>query len=197
MSKTKILWFIPGAASPEQKVQAQAHGLSIRNPLAYSEGVGLEDCDGVTGMAPKAYGEKFGVIDEPEGLSWYEGGLRGDGPTVDEYVSAGYPAANYPPEGYASRSTEDEVDAAVAAQKGTGDGKVSIAEVRAVLTAKGIAFDPKASKAELIGLLNAPSAAEAEAAELDAIKVELTEKGIQFAEAASLDELKALLLPKE
>ncbi|MDP4024454.1 hypothetical protein Q8W71_17655 [Methylobacterium sp. NEAU 140] len=41
---------------------------------------------------------------------------RTDGPTVEEYVAAGYRAANYPPQGYASRSTPDEIAAAVAAQ---------------------------------------------------------------------------------
>lgn len=43
-------------------------------------------------------------------------GLRLDGPTVDEYVKAGYVARNYPPRGYASRSTEEEIAAAIAAQ---------------------------------------------------------------------------------
>lgn len=43
-------------------------------------------------------------------------GLRLDGPTVAEYVEAGYLAANYPPEGYASRSTEEDVAAAITAQ---------------------------------------------------------------------------------
>lgn len=42
--------------------------------------------------------------------------LRTDGPTVSEYVAAGYRAENYPPQGYASRSTPDEISAAVALQ---------------------------------------------------------------------------------
>ena len=37
---------------------------------------------------------------------------RSDGPTVAEYVAAGYKAANYPPAGYASRSTAEEIAAA-------------------------------------------------------------------------------------
>lgn len=41
--------------------------------------------------------------------------LRDDGPTVAEYVAAGYKAANYPPQGFASRSTPEEIAAAVAA----------------------------------------------------------------------------------
>jgi hypothetical protein len=41
---------------------------------------------------------------------------RTDGPTVEEYVASGYRAENYPPEGYVSRSTPEEIAAAVAAQ---------------------------------------------------------------------------------
>ncbi|OYY60772.1 MAG: hypothetical protein B7Y61_23070 [Rhizobiales bacterium 35-66-30] len=54
-------------------------------------------------------------------------GLRHDGPTVAEYVAAGYLASNYPPLGYASRSTEEEIAAAVAAQtSGNGSNPVEI-----------------------------------------------------------------------
>lgn len=47
-------------------------------------------------------------------------GLRTDGPTIAEFVAAGYKAADYPPAGYASRSTEDEIAAALAAEKKAG-----------------------------------------------------------------------------
>lgn len=40
--------------------------------------------------------------------------LRTDGPTVEEYVKAGYKASDYPPKGYASKSFEEEISAAVA-----------------------------------------------------------------------------------
>ena len=40
-----------------------------------------------------------------------ENGLRLDGPTVAEYVQAGYSVDNYPPAGYASRSTAEEIAA--------------------------------------------------------------------------------------
>ena len=43
-----------------------------------------------------------------------EGDLRSDGPTVAEFVAAGYKASDYPPRGYAPRSTAEEVAAAVA-----------------------------------------------------------------------------------
>jgi hypothetical protein len=45
------------------------------------------------------------------------GKLRDDGPTVDEFVAAGYQARNYPPQGYASRSSDDEVKAATEQQE--------------------------------------------------------------------------------
>ncbi|YP_010115326.1 hypothetical protein PBC5_gp09 [Sinorhizobium phage PBC5] len=48
-------------------------------------------------------------------------GLRLDGPTVEEYVAAGYQAANYPPNGYAARSTVEEIEAAIAAQSAPAD----------------------------------------------------------------------------
>lgn len=43
-------------------------------------------------------------------------GLRSDGPTVADYVAAGYKASAYPPHGYASRSTPEEIAAAVATE---------------------------------------------------------------------------------
>ncbi len=44
-------------------------------------------------------------------------GVKRDGPTVAEWVAAGYSASSYPPEGYASRSTPVEVATAVAADE--------------------------------------------------------------------------------
>lgn len=40
--------------------------------------------------------------------------LKTDGPTVEEYVKAGYKASEYPPKGYASKSSKEEISAAVA-----------------------------------------------------------------------------------
>lgn len=44
-------------------------------------------------------------------------GLKQDGPTVAQFVTAGYDPSNYPPAGYASRSTPDEIAAAIAAKQ--------------------------------------------------------------------------------
>lgn len=51
----------------------------------------------------------------PEGAPAPKTALRDDGPTVQEFVEAGYLAVNYPPTGYASKSTPEEIAAAVAA----------------------------------------------------------------------------------
>lgn len=71
----------------------------------------------------------------------YEGGsaseLRRDGPTVEEYVAAGYHASSYPPSGYASKSTPDEIAAAIAAQSG---GDKTPAEVLAMATDTEVHF---------------------------------------------------------
>lgn len=85
------------------------------------------------------YGREIvaGTLDEiPEGLfadlnsaAYVEAAdgaqLRQDGPTIAEFVAAGYLAANYPPAGYASRSTAEEITAAIEARKagqsGAGD----------------------------------------------------------------------------
>jgi hypothetical protein len=40
-----------------------------------------------------------------------EGKLKEDGPTIAEWVAAGYSADAYPPSGYASRSTPEEIAA--------------------------------------------------------------------------------------
>jgi hypothetical protein len=51
--------------------------------------------------------------------------LREDGPTIAEYVAAGYLASQYPPVGYASKSTPEEIAAAIEVGKG---GKAGDAE---------------------------------------------------------------------
>lgn len=43
--------------------------------------------------------------------------LKQDGPTVVEYVKAGYSAKDYPPAGYASKSTAEEIAAVIKAEE--------------------------------------------------------------------------------
>jgi len=66
-------------------------------------------------------------------------GLRTDGPTVAEWVAAGYAASAYPPSGYTSKSTADEVEAAIAAQEQADTQKVpadKVAAAKAAIDAK-------------------------------------------------------------
>ncbi|NMX81788.1 hypothetical protein HBO10_19855 [Pseudomonas sp. WS 5503] len=80
-------------------------------------------------------------------------GLKLDGPTVAEFVEAGYLAVNYPPEGYASRSSQEEIDAAIDAQKETDPLKMKVSDLKVWLAGKGIEFDPSANKEALQALV--------------------------------------------
>ena len=42
--------------------------------------------------------------------------LREDGPTLQQYIDAGYKAATYPPFGYASKASDEEIKEAVEAE---------------------------------------------------------------------------------
>lgn len=64
------------------------------------------------------YNPAIHVLFDREAGKASEPGLRSDGPTVAEFVAAGYLASNYPPAGYASRSTPEEISAAISAQQG-------------------------------------------------------------------------------
>lgn len=55
------------------------------------------------------------VGEDTKDKDWATG--QNPGPTVEEYVAAGYRAENYPPQGFESRSTPDEIAAAIEAQK--------------------------------------------------------------------------------
>ena len=91
--------------------------------------------------------EHLGVASYPSQLD--TNGLRLDGPTIAEFVAAGYLAASYPPEGYASRSSQEEVDMAIEAQKETDPLKMKVPDLKAWLAGKGIEFDPTANKEAL------------------------------------------------
>ena len=95
--------------------------------------------------------EHLGVASYPNQLD--ANGPKLDGPTIAEFVAAGYPAVNYPPEGYASRSSQEEIDAAIEVDKETDPLKMKVPDLKAWLTAKGIEFDPSANKDALQALV--------------------------------------------
>jgi len=47
---------------------------------------------------------------------------RLDGPTIAEWVDAGYPASKYPPKGFAPQSSAEEIAEAIEAEKAKGAG---------------------------------------------------------------------------
>ncbi|WKL53334.1 hypothetical protein Q1W70_01725 [Pseudomonas kielensis] len=80
-------------------------------------------------------------------------GLKLDGPTIAEFVEAGYLAVNYPPESYAARSSQEEIDAAIETQKETDPLKMKVPDLKAWLIGKGVEFDPSANKEALQALV--------------------------------------------
>lgn len=84
-----------------------------------------------------------------------QGHARENGPTVAEYVAAGYFAVNYPPKGYVSVSTDDEIAEAIAAQAAESKpiDKLKVDELKALLTDKGIEIPEGAKKDDLVALL--------------------------------------------
>ncbi|MGY2365996.1 hypothetical protein ACW9IO_25870 [Pseudomonas azotoformans] len=99
--------------------------------------------------------EHLGVASYPNTLD--ANGLKLDGPTIAEFVEAGYQAVNYPPKGYAARSSQEEIDAAIEAQEiadtETDPLKMTVPKLKDWLTAKGIAFEPGANKPALQALV--------------------------------------------
>lgn len=83
--------------------------------------------------------------------------MRDDGPTVAEWVDAGYLAATYPPEGCSSRSSPEEILAAIQLQKDaeneTDPLKMTVPKLKEWLTAGNIAFEPGMKKPELQALV--------------------------------------------
>jgi hypothetical protein len=112
------------------------------------------DAEMQTGLSVDKYARQAVVKAQP-GTPNIGGAVRNDGPTVAEYVAAGYSASNYPPEGFASRSSADEFAAAIAAGQGAkpSDG-LTVPELEAALTAKDITIPAGAKKADLQKLLD-------------------------------------------
>lgn len=65
---------------------------------------------------PAALVNKCEVLDGDTDSKEFATG-QNEGPTVEEFVAAGYRAENYPPQGYESRSTPEEIAAAIEAQE--------------------------------------------------------------------------------
>ena len=113
-------------------------------------------------------------------------GLRTDGPTIDEFVEAGYPASNYPPYGYASRSEQSEIDADIAAQ-----ADVAALNARDAASALDLSTMPPLAGADAKGV-QVPEGAK-KAATVAELREALAAKGVEVPEGAKKADLQALL----
>lgn len=89
-------------------------------------------------------------------------GLRTDGPTLAEYVDAGYDPANYPPKGYASKEPAAGMVETIVEGKLDGQTREQLMEA---LEKRGVTFKKNAFTKVLAKLL-----ADFDQAELDAAK---------------------------
>lgn len=90
-----------------------------------------------------------------EGEEAAAGGLRQDGPTIGEFIAAGYKASSYPPHGYAARSTAEEIAAAVEAEApGAAIDGMTVVEPRQYAEQRGIDLGDATKKADIIAAIN-------------------------------------------
>lgn len=114
--------------------------------------------DGATSVSVQGDAPHIGEAYQRQGISVreIEEGLRLDGPTVAQWVAEGYKASAYPPAGYASVSSEAEIDKAIEAEGGddeTDPHKMKVPQLKEWLTAQGITFDAALNKPDLQALI--------------------------------------------
>lgn len=132
--KKKIIWFTADNVITEMKQAAHSHGAVIRDPRAYKEGDFLEKADAVAGSAPKAYLDKYPLVDLP-------------------FLSQSKAAAIAVPEHVISEQDKADAETVVVDQ---ADAKaiegMTVDELQAYLSEIGVEFDPKERKADLVKL---------------------------------------------
>lgn len=64
------------------------------------------------------------VVNNAEEEAIAKGETLNNGPTIAEWVAAGYKASAYPPEGYDSKSSDDEIKAAIEAEIAEAKSKI-------------------------------------------------------------------------
>jgi hypothetical protein len=114
--------------------------------------------DGATSVSVQGDAPHIGEAYQREGISVseIEEGLRLDGPTIAQWVAEGCKASAYPPAGYASVSSQAEIDKAIEAEGGddeTDPHKMKVPQLKEWLTAQGITFDAALNKPDLQALI--------------------------------------------
>lgn len=67
--KDKILWFVPGAPTADQKKLAQAEGYTLRNSQMVTASDFVEQCTFCCGDVPPKYAERYPVVEAPDGVA--------------------------------------------------------------------------------------------------------------------------------
>ena len=113
--------------------------------------------DGATSVAVQGDAAHISEAYQRHGISVseIEEGLRLDGPTIAQWLEQGYKASAYPPNGYASVSSQAESDKAIEDEGDdeTDPHKMKVPQLKAWLTAQGINFDPSLNKPDLQALI--------------------------------------------
>ena len=114
--------------------------------------------DGATSVSVQGDAPHISEAYQRQGInvSEIEEGLRLDGPTIAQWVAEGYKASAYPPAGYASVSSQAEIDKAIEVEGGgdeTDPHKMKVPQLKEWLTAQGITFDAALNKPDLQALI--------------------------------------------
>lgn len=144
----RVLLFVTGVPSPEDKALARRAGIQLRDPCAYRAGDFVEACDAVAGDAPPAYRERYDQLtqnDLAELLRPFTPQVSVDLTASEGQVPTGENATNP-----ADAQTPEPMPGA---SETAEDGKATVDSLKAALDAKEIPYPKTARKAELQALL--------------------------------------------
>ncbi|AMR77675.1 hypothetical protein [Cupriavidus nantongensis] len=156
------IWYEPHPVSPQRKAELRAMGVQVVDAV----------------FKPEGY--------ENPPLRNAEG-LWADGPTIAEFIAAGYPPTEYPPHGYAPRSTAEEIASAIAAASAIAPEGGQ----RPDGSAAGVQIDGQG-----LGAIHGDKPADTNGdgkLGIEEIRIALTAKGINFDPKAKKADLQALL----
>lgn len=148
----RVLLFVTGVPSPQDKALARRAGIQLRDPRAYRAGDFVEECDAVAGDAPPAYRERYDQLtqnDLAELLRPFTPQVSVDLTASEGQVPTGENATN-PADAQAQGQAPEPMPGASEAAE---DGKATVDSLKAALDAKEIPYPKTAKKAELQALL--------------------------------------------
>jgi hypothetical protein len=96
-----------GVSNPHPGYGTDPNILNVFGHTKYPMWVEKPNGEKVVVNNEEEYNTALGIVKE----------LKQDGPTIEEFIAAGYSPDKYPPKGYASKSSEQEIKAAIAAFK--------------------------------------------------------------------------------